>query len=907
MRTFILLSLVGALVGACSESSDSVAPEEVVDAGGADVVDGAVADISEPDVVEPCDSDGDCDDGNPCTANVCAVGAVCETFAHEGVPCDDGDECTSGDFCNASGQCVGQGLANVPDDPCTVCACSSENGITCEHAQEGTTCVANPSVCTVGDACQEGQCLPGATAPIDDGNPCTEDSCDKGSVVNTPLLEGVCDDGNSCTTGDFCKLGNCEPGDPVECVVESCASDAHCEEAAGCVQSWLAPGAACEDGNACTSGDACDDSHECSGVAGSCDDQNPCTVDSCDPMEGSCLNEPSEVLAGLPCVPGGELACFTGAECQDGACVPQGEGSCDDGDPCTFDECLESGCDSTSSALTDGEACELADPCAATATCYSGSCTKEIDVVCDDGLSCTVDECVADMGCQYTVQGGETITCGQENEIDSDGCCCFAADPTGVYDSAHVLDLGPQGAGTQVTCCITSGFSNGCDSTAYIGVSAEGAEWTEVDSFAMSSVKVASGGWEAVCVDIAPNEDFRFVRGANDNCYVDHFLCTVPCEGAECLGLEGESCDDGNSCTYDSCGPDVGCAHEPVQSNACLILADGNNLVSFSRLPEEPDLGTVLGDAAGWVFRIMGEGTFAMPWGDDGELIGNLELERTAGYWVTMDLPEGVDWVAVTLPGDPTDPDIAYQLDAGIESVSFPCEDWTPIIEAMGDSAPLFEQWVGQGIAAFKPDDTWIGSLTQFQANDGYEVLSNEPLADFRFTCADNDGQDPYTYGCTDSLASNFDASAVVSDESCTYAVPEGWNNPGYVDATKSQAWALFYKIGSEPGDALGAFSDGKNLGFTMLSVEEDGSVASHFATVPIQVANQGVDLGPITFRFYDASEGTTEEVGIEPDGGAFEYGLNAVTHFGCKAPEKGNYASWADVHADICQDMPEP
>lgn len=910
MRTIILLTLAGVLVTGCSESTNSGGSGEPVDGGSADVADatqGVDADTTTPEVSEPCDSDSDCDDGNPCTANVCAVGAVCETFAQEAAPCDDGDECTAGDACNASGQCVGQALANVPDDPCTVCTCSSEDGITCEHAENGTPCVANPSVCTQGDACQDGQCLPGETAPIDDGNPCTEDSCDKGTVVNTPLLEGDCDDGNSCTTGDFCKLGNCEPGEPVECVVEPCASDAHCEQEGGCVQSWLAPGAACEDGNACTSGDACDASHFCEGVATSCDDQNPCTVDSCVPSAGTCMNEASEILDGLPCVPGGDLPCFTGAACQAGACVPEGEGACDDGDPCTLDECLEGGCTSTPSPLTNGEACELADPCAATATCYNGSCTKELDVVCDDGLSCTLDECVADQGCQYTAQDGETITCGQQNDIDSDGCCCFADDPTGVYDSAHVLDVGLQTAGTQITCCITPGFSDGCESTAYIGVSGDGTAWTEVESFPMSSVKVESGGWEAICVDIGPNEDFRYVRGANDNCYVDHFFCTVPCEGAECLGLEGESCDDGNPCTYDSCSPDSGCGHEPVQSNDCLILEDGNNLVSLSRLPELPDLWTVFGDAAGSMVRIMGEGTLAIPWGGDGDFIGNLTLERTAGYWVTMDLPAGLDWLAVPLPGDPTDPDIAYQLAGGIDSVSFPCADWTPIVEAMGDSAPLFEQWVGQGVAAFKPADAWIGSLTQFKVNHGYEVLANVSLSDFRYVCADSDGQDPYTYGCTDELASNFDPSAQVSDESCIYAVPEGWTNPGYLDGTKSQAWAFFYQIASEPGDALGAFADGSNIGFTMLAKDENGPASSHFATVPIQVANQGVGLGPITFQYYDASEGTTQEVAIEPVGGPFQFALNSATHFGCKTPTQGNYAPWADVHAEICQDTPEP
>ncbi len=901
MRIAVVLGCLAALIVGCSESADDGGVQESVDTGPADVADVAVSDVIETDVTPLCDSDGDCDDDNPCTANVCAVGGVCETFAHDGLACDDGDACTTGDACNASGQCTGQALASVPDDPCTVCTCSAEAGIVCEHAPDDTECVANPSVCTTGDSCQSGQCVPGPLAPIDDGNPCTEDSCDKGVVVNTPILEGDCDDGNGCTTGDFCKLGNCEPGELIECVVEPCASGAQCDAELGCVQSWMASGAACDDGDACTDDDACDASYACAGVPVSCDDQNPCTVDSCDPSTGGCVNGPSEVLDGLPCVPGGDQSCFTGAACDQGACVPQGEGSCDDGDPCTVDECLPGGCVSTASSLTDGEPCELADPCAATATCYAGACTKELDVVCDDGLDCTVDECVAGEGCSYVAQDSETIACGQQNEIDSDGCCCFAQDPTGAYDSAHVLDLGEQDAGTEISCCITPGFSSGCQSTAYLGVSLDGQSWTEVDSFPMSSVKVPSGGWEAVCVDLAPNEPYRFVRGANDNCYVDHFLCTIPCAGAECVGLDGESCDDNNPCTFDSCSPETGCAHEPVQSSECLLLDDGNNLVSFSRLPQDSGLWNVFGDAAAHIVRIMGEGTVAVPWGGDGEFVGNLSLERTAGYWVTLDLPDDMDWLAIPLKGEATDPDIAYQLSPDVESVSFPCEEATAIEPAMGAYASDFEQWVGQGIAAFLPDDTWIGSLTEFQPNDGYEVKPKEAISDFRFSCADSDGADPYTYGCTDPGAENYDPEAQVSDESCTYAVPEGWQNPGFVDATKSQAWAIFYAVPFESGDALGAFVDDDNVGFTMLSTGE--SVIDQFATVPIQVANQGVGMGPVSFRIYDASEGTVTPLVIEPEGGTFEFGLNSVTYFGCGDPTKGNYAPWSDIGAGICGD----
>ena len=108
-------------------------------------------------------------------------------------------------------------------------------------------------------------------------------------------------------------------------------------------------------------------------------------------------------------------------------------------------------------------------------------------------------------------------------------CCCFADDPTGAYKSGHVLDMGTQPAGTVMECCLSPGLSSGCEDTGYIDLSQDGVSWTEVESFATSSVPKPEGGWEAVCVTVESTESFQYVRGANDKCYVDQFKCTIPC------------------------------------------------------------------------------------------------------------------------------------------------------------------------------------------------------------------------------------------------------------------------------------------------------------------------------------------------------------------------------------------
>ena len=74
----------------------------------------------------------------------------------------------------------------------------------------------------------------------------------KGVVEHEPLLEGQCDDGDNCTTADYCFLGTCVGGNQVQCVVTVCASSASCVTGQGCVSVWKPEGAVCNDGNPCT-------------------------------------------------------------------------------------------------------------------------------------------------------------------------------------------------------------------------------------------------------------------------------------------------------------------------------------------------------------------------------------------------------------------------------------------------------------------------------------------------------------------------------------------------------------------------------------------------------------------------------------------------------------------------------
>lgn len=121
----------------------------------------------------------------------------------------------------------------------------------------------------------------------DDGDPNTVDSCVNGVCQHI----NPCDDGVPCTidtidlkTGNCTHtIRNCDDGN-------GCTSDS-CNPITGqCQHTTAGLGTACSDGNACTYGDACV-SGTCFGIQRNCNDNNPCTNDSCDPAIG-CINTP---------------------------------------------------------------------------------------------------------------------------------------------------------------------------------------------------------------------------------------------------------------------------------------------------------------------------------------------------------------------------------------------------------------------------------------------------------------------------------------------------------------------------------------------------------------------------------------------------------------------------------------
>jgi hypothetical protein len=163
--------------------------------------------------------------------------------------------------------------------------------------------------CDDGDACtddscdpQTGQCVH-APHDCDDNDPCTIDFCHpQFGCFHAPV---VCDDDDLCTT-DACnpQTGECEfipidCDDNNPCTVDSC-------EAGECLHTSIQ----CDDGDACTV-DLCDPmTGECVFIPRDCDDGDPCTIDSCDPQTGECVHTPYG-CGGIACTLVPSSSCYT--------------------------------------------------------------------------------------------------------------------------------------------------------------------------------------------------------------------------------------------------------------------------------------------------------------------------------------------------------------------------------------------------------------------------------------------------------------------------------------------------------------------------------------------------------------------------------------------------------------------
>lgn len=534
------------------------------------------------------------------------------------------------------------------------------------------SCLSNND-CPVGEICSDGQCKSGIVTDGDgtvtdgdsteqdkpwmgechvdadcgDNYRCIDDFCVPSDVVDgdsddivvdgdTETTEqeqsGVpCKDDMDCSDYLFCNgievcndQNICEDGTPpcddgVECTTDTCDEDTnHCEN--------TVDHTVCHDSDPCNGSEYCDATLGCvSDSLLDCNDDIPCTNDSCKPGEG-CVHEPDnskctneiDCMAGT-CVAGAgcsyeadDSLCDDGVDCTTETCdtiagckYVTDDTQCADAFSCTSDYCaLGEGCKNTpdDSACTDVQLCNptaqganeatgcvLRDPCFSNEDCNDDvDCTEDIcdsergcfnnpkNSLCDDGFNCTLDVCDAVEGCSNTPDNSfcdDLRPCTVDTCSQTEGC---------VHVPNHALcDDGL--ACTTETCtlasdCVYETHNDQCSDS--------------IDCTA--DICEVGVGCRHVTDDTVCNEDE--ICDANFGCKnrpdcennadcSDDDVCNGIefCSGGKCFPDSDTAliCDDNVDCTVDSCDPLYGCVNTPDHSfcddgdectdNACVI------------------------------------------------------------------------------------------------------------------------------------------------------------------------------------------------------------------------------------------------------------------------------------------------------------------------------------------------
>jgi hypothetical protein len=348
-------------------------------------------------------------------------------------------------------------------------------------------------------------------------------------------------------------MNTCNGGPAPDCDDNNPCTDDSCDPSLGCVHASNT--VACNDGSVCTSGDVCGGG-TCSGVAINCDDGNVCTFDFCDPASG-CFHADNNAT----CDDGN--ACTRDDRCSAGRCLGPAI-VCYDGNPCTDDACIPStGCVffNNTALCNDGNACTTLD------RCEGGTCHAGPPRICGDNNPCTTDSCQIAAGCIYSFN---TEPCDDGNACTSGDACgggsCHGGTPNACDDNNPCTDDSCSPA-------------TGCAHTNTTAACSDGDACTSGD----------------VC------GDGRCHAGTSITCNDGNDCTTDSCDSATgCVFANNtNACDDGNACTQtDACGNGACVGSNPVVCVAADHCHDSgvcNPASGACSSPVKPD-GTACSD-----------------------------------------------------------------------------------------------------------------------------------------------------------------------------------------------------------------------------------------------------------------------------------------------------------------------
>lgn len=254
---------------------------------------------------------------------------------------------------------------------------------------------------------------------------------------------------------------------PVQCLTPLDCPERECQVASGCIDGQCRYTAVfspdhptpCTPRTRCYDRAFCDAEGQCvteEASLRSCDDDNPCTADSCDEQTGACLHAPLDETGcddGDPCTaddrcvqgtckgqpacachnddecPQPEDRCAARHQCIDHVCVPRPDTAvtCPDAPgPCQVSRCDPSDGRCHLDQVPDGSPCEDGNACTDGDACLQGNC-RGTPRSCDDDNPCTEDQCDSTDGtCRHSDLTGPACDDHDpctEGESCSEGLC----------------------------------------------------------------------------------------------------------------------------------------------------------------------------------------------------------------------------------------------------------------------------------------------------------------------------------------------------------------------------------------------------------------------------------------------------------------------------------------------------
>jgi hypothetical protein len=311
-----------------------------------------------------------------------------------------------------------------------------------------------------------------------------------------------------------------------------------------------------------------------------CDDKDPCTVDACTPT-GFCDNILlDESCSGIPCAT--KADCFDGDPCTDETCEDPGyclfagtpgcgpcehDADCTDEDSCTDDicssgECVHPAIPGCKPCDQDGD-CNHPDPCVEDMCMPFGLCNTTATVGCT-GTPCATDADCGESFCQVGTCSPKGACIVEDNPFCTN--ChepnfCFDEDPCTKDQCTDEVCGHTPIANCQFTSCVTAA---GCD---------------DGDACTVNTCKNGRCDYwkDPACIgqSCGSDEDCPSAEACTAAFCNPEKVCTaVPMENCAtsiaCTTSAG--CDDGDSCTIDSCVAGT-CQHLFIE--ACQAACQG--------------------------------------------------------------------------------------------------------------------------------------------------------------------------------------------------------------------------------------------------------------------------------------------------------------------------------------------